>query len=54
MITVAKGTPYAELSCSACHAKLRPGDQVLPSFRRQKPRAIHAHLCGTAVRPQPR
>ena len=45
LIIVAKGTRYAELTCSCCHAKLRPGDRILPSFRRSEVRAIHAHPC---------
>jgi hypothetical protein len=45
MIVVSRGTRYAELTCSVCHAKLRPGDHVLASFRHSQPRAVHAHPC---------
>jgi hypothetical protein len=45
MVAVERTSRYAELSCSICHERFKPGDLVLPSFRNGEKRAIHAHVC---------
>ena len=49
MVAVERTSRYADLSCSICHERFKPGDLVLPSFRNGERRAIHAHVCKRAV-----
>jgi hypothetical protein len=45
MVAVERTSRYADLSCAICHERFKPGDLVLPSFRRGERRVIHAHVC---------
>jgi hypothetical protein len=45
MVAVERTSRYADLSCSICHERFKPGDLILPSFRNGERRAIHAHVC---------
>jgi hypothetical protein len=45
MVAVERTSSYADLSCAICHERFKPGDLVLPSFRRGERRVIHAHVC---------
>lgn len=45
MVAVERTSRYANLSCAICHEQLKPGDLVLPSFRKGERRVIHAHVC---------
>jgi hypothetical protein len=45
MVAVERTSRYAELSCTICQERFKPGDLVLPSFRNGERRAIHAHVC---------
>ena len=45
MVAVERTSRYADLECSICHERFKPGDLVLPSFRHGEKRAIHAHVC---------
>jgi hypothetical protein len=45
MLLVERGSRFSGLMCAICHAPLRPGDHILPSYRNGRPRAIHAHSC---------
>jgi hypothetical protein len=45
MVAVERTSRYADLSCAICHARLKPGDLVLPSIRNGERRVIHAHVC---------
>lgn len=45
MVAVERTSRYADLSCLICHERFKPGDLVLPSFRKGEHRAIHAHVC---------
>jgi len=49
MLLVERDSRFSGLVCGICHAPLRPGDRILPSYRQGKPKAIHAHSCA-AVR----
>ena len=55
MVAVERASRYAELSCTICHERFKPGDLVLPSFRNGERRAIHAHVCRrhAVSRPEP-
>jgi hypothetical protein len=56
MVAVERTSRYADLSCTICQERFKPGDLVLPSFRNGERRAIHAHVCKRAhgqQRPQP-
>jgi|1186.fasta_scaffold1267092_1 hypothetical protein len=48
MLLVERDSQFSGLCCGICHAPLRPGDRILPSYRQGKPRAIHAHSCAAA------
>jgi hypothetical protein len=48
MVAVERTSRYADLSCSICRERFKPGDLVLPSFRNGERRAIHAHVCKRA------
>jgi hypothetical protein len=48
MVAVERTSRYADLSCTICHERFKPGDLVLPSFRNGERRAIHAHVCRRA------
>jgi len=48
MVAVERTSRYADLSCSICQERLKPGDLVLPSFRNGERRVIHAHVCKRA------
>ena len=48
MVAVERTSRYADLSCTICHERFKPGDLVLPSFRNGERRAIHAHVCKRA------
>jgi hypothetical protein len=45
MVAVERTSRYAQLSCSICQERFKPGDLVLPSFHNGERRAIHAHVC---------
>jgi hypothetical protein len=45
MVAVERTSRYADLACSICHERFKPGDLVLPSFRNGERRVIHAHVC---------
>jgi hypothetical protein len=45
MVAVERTSRYADLSCTICQERFKPGDLVLPSFRNGERRAIHAHVC---------
>ena len=45
MVAVERTSRYADVSCTICHERFKPGDLVLPSFRNGERRAIHAHVC---------
>jgi len=45
MLLVERDSRFSGLRCAICHAPLRPGDRILPSYRQGQPRAIHAHSC---------
>ena len=49
MVAVERTSRYADLSCTICHERFKPGDLVLPSFRNGERRAIHAHVCKRAT-----
>ena len=49
MLLVERDCRFPGLVCGICHAPLRHGDRILPSYRQGKPKAIHAHSCA-AVR----
>jgi len=49
MVAVERTSRYADLSCTICHERFKPGDLVLPSFRNGERRAIHAHVCKRAA-----
>ena len=51
MLLVERDSRFSGLVCAICHAPLRPGDRILPSYRQGKPRAIHAHSCTAAREP---
>ena len=53
MVAVERTSRYADLSCTICRERFKPGDLVLPSFRNGERRAIHAHVCKRAPRPTP-
>jgi hypothetical protein len=48
MVAVERTSRYADLSCTICRERFKPGDLVLPSFRNGERRAIHAHVCKRA------
>ena len=53
MVAVERTSRYADLSCTICQERFKPGDLVLPSFRNGERRAIHAHVCKSARHPAP-
>jgi hypothetical protein len=54
MVAVERTSRYADLSCTICQERFKPGDLVLPSFRNGERRAIHAHVCKRAAAPAPK
>jgi hypothetical protein len=50
MVAVERTSRYADLSCTICQERFKPGDLVLPSFRNGERRVIHAHVCKRAPR----
>ena len=52
MVAVERTSRYADISCTICQERFKPGDLVLPSFRNGERRAIHAHVCKRAPRHQ--
>jgi hypothetical protein len=48
MVAVERTSRYADLSCCICQQRFKPGDLILPSFRKGERRAIHAHVCRRA------
>jgi hypothetical protein len=53
MVAVERTSRYADLSCTICQERFKPGDLVLPSFRNGERRAIHAHVCKRAHQDKP-